>query len=604
MGPNSLGTVGSKGCKGQMPVIREPALTGSCVRPACGTKTIGIPAYKMEVTNPVEPEPKPPKPPTPGPEALPSKAIAIHPLNGAVGVFTNGLTLTWLNGGGATDYSVWINGILKGRQSETSYSFAGASLLTNYTWRIDSLNEGGVTKGDTWSFQTSYESAPNPPTKAINLSPVNGALSVDALSLVPLVWANGGGALSFDVYLDGVFQGNQAGLTKSVGLFTPFSTHTWRIDSVNLDGTVVGDTWSFSMGAGLPPAPTKATIVSPTNGDTTVAPGVVALTWGNGGGATSFAVYLDGALQGTQAGTSFNTASLGAGGAHTWRIDSINAGGTTTGDTWSFTTTYHATVVAWAAQVVTNGGAAVSSATKAAMSDFCSGLDAAGLASTLLVANFFVPDNLIAACTPLFRNGHGSALWTNANFVLADLTVNGLKGNGSNKSLNTGIDMPTTVTTNSTSLIYYKHTGSTSDGHVMGVEGNVGGVVSIGYTSGDTGEVFRGWSDGARAKAANHPTPKLGYLAGVKSASNRRDIYFANSTTAHSSIANNTTNESTAPCNRTLYAFAMNSNLTIFSYTLARVSFMGIGLSLSSAQSAALYPLVQAARVALGGGYV
>lgn len=52
MGSNCLGTIGNR-CNGQHPVIRdrERIISTRCERPRGGTKTVGIPQYKMVVTN-------------------------------------------------------------------------------------------------------------------------------------------------------------------------------------------------------------------------------------------------------------------------------------------------------------------------------------------------------------------------------------------------------------------------------------------------------------------------------------------------------------------------------------------------------------------------
>lgn len=69
----------------------------------------------------------------------------------------------------------------------------------------------------------------------------------------------------------------------------------------------------------------------------------VNLSWANGGGATSYDVYFNGQYQGNQPGTTFDPGSLAYGTTYQWRIDSVNGGGTTTGDPWSFTTEQDAT---------------------------------------------------------------------------------------------------------------------------------------------------------------------------------------------------------------------------------------------------------------------
>lgn len=53
MGPNLLGTVGSRGCGGNTPVLRDEdhVITHTCKTPVGGAKTVGVPEYHLTVTN-------------------------------------------------------------------------------------------------------------------------------------------------------------------------------------------------------------------------------------------------------------------------------------------------------------------------------------------------------------------------------------------------------------------------------------------------------------------------------------------------------------------------------------------------------------------------
>jgi len=467
--------------------------------------------------------------------------------------------------------------------------------LTTYAWRIDALGLGGSTPGVTQSFTTGE----NLPAKAVNLSPASGAANLSSV-LVIITWAAAAGADSYDVYLNGVLLGNQAGTSKTLLALVDGATYTWRVDSRNIAGVVSGDTWSFSIASAPPVAPSKAISPTPANAAPAVTPGVVALSWANGGGATSYSVYVDSVFKATQAGTSFNTASLGAFTAHTWRIDSINATGTTTGDTWTFTTDGHVVVVDWAQRVVINGGASPSLATKAAMHTFCTGLDTASLASKLAALNCFASDSLIAALTPLYYNA-GSDPWTNHNFVVGDLTVNGLIGNGSSKYLQTGVK-PGDVggQPNSGGLTIYYFTNPNDNGAEL--VGNSGGIPQFGlqFYAGTVYFDCYAYNTGRISKAASAFT---GYVSGNRTTAAREDLYTANSGTAHSSVVSGTGAPGALSTNE-LYCFAAN-NAGVAAYQSAkRLSFAAIHSGLSSGESSTFYSLIQALRTALGGGFV
>jgi len=97
-------------------------------------------------------------------------------------------------------------------------------------------------------------------------------------------------------------------------------------------------------------APEKATTPAPANAATDVTLDQATLTWEDGGGADTYNVYYGDTsgdlslVSSAQAGTSFTVTGITLGSPYSylitryWRIDSINAAGTTTGDEWSFTT--------------------------------------------------------------------------------------------------------------------------------------------------------------------------------------------------------------------------------------------------------------------------
>ena len=140
-------------------------------------------------------------------------------------------------------------------------------------------------------------------------------------------------------------RGERADTSFDPGELEYSTIYYWRVDSKNKIGTITGDVWRFTTEADPPPKPAKATTPSPAHEATGVSR-TPTLDWSPTSGAASYLVYFgtesspgSAELHGEQTGTSFEPDTmLEYGTTYHWRVDSRNAGGTTTGDVWSFTT--------------------------------------------------------------------------------------------------------------------------------------------------------------------------------------------------------------------------------------------------------------------------
>lgn len=205
-------------------------------------------------------------------------------------------------------------------------------------WQIDDVQlegYGGSSGGD-------------PPGAAVTPTPVDGSIEVP-LDFI-LGWMAGSGTESHDVYFGtdptpdmSEYEGNQPGTSFDPVLANDV-TYYWRIDEVNDNGTTTGSVWSFTTEtapAGDPPGPAN----SPSPADSAIdVPLDAVLGWSAGVGANSHDVYFGtnpspggSEFQGNQPGTSF-VPGLAANMTYYWRVDEVNANGTTAGSVWSFTT--------------------------------------------------------------------------------------------------------------------------------------------------------------------------------------------------------------------------------------------------------------------------
>jgi hypothetical protein len=154
-----------------------------------------------------------------------------------------------------------------------------------------------------------------------------------------------GGALARNVFW-------QVGTSATIGVGGDFKGTILADQSITLQSgsTMEGRALAFSgqvayagSGGSLPTA-AKAINPTPANGATNQLV-TVSTSWQNGGGATSYDVYFGtntipgiAEFKTNQTATSFNPGTLVYSNVYYWRIDSKNAGGTITGDVWTFTT--------------------------------------------------------------------------------------------------------------------------------------------------------------------------------------------------------------------------------------------------------------------------
>jgi hypothetical protein len=269
----------------------------------------------------------------------PAQATNPSPVNSATNISITA-DLSWTAGSGATSHDVYFGttspGSFQGNQTATTFDTGTMSNDTTYYWRIDEVNAADTTTGNVWSFTTIVAA----PGQATSPSPADSAanVAVDA----DLSWTAGSGAATHDVYFGtsspGSYQGNQAATTFDTGAMVNDTTYYWRIDEVNVGGTTTGSVWSFTT---IVAAPGQAASPGPADSATDVDVDAD-LSWTAGSGAASHDVYFGtsspGTFQGNQAATTFDPGTMANDTTYYWRIDEVNAGGTTTGSVWSFTT--------------------------------------------------------------------------------------------------------------------------------------------------------------------------------------------------------------------------------------------------------------------------
>ena len=256
----------------------------------------------------------------------------------------------------------------------------------------------------------------------------------------------------------------------------------------------------------------------------------------------------------------------------------------------------------WAARVVANGGADPSAATKLAAATFWTGMIVQGLSSKVAWLSIYAPDSLIACLTPFIVGPGTDPITNNGPFVSGDLTVNGLAGNGTTKSLNPGISSNTLCPSANLGTMAVVSTTSTDNNPVIGILLNNSKDFNI-RTQFATNAYGSFWYGGGGIGQIGGSSGGAAYYMVTRTSKVLCTLYKAKTGFAHASIGTATydmgTNDERGASG--IYVHG-GSNTTESPHRLSFALLSGEGWS--AAQSSALFTLVQALRTTLGGGTV
>jgi hypothetical protein len=251
----------------------------------------------------------------------------------------------------------------------------------------------------------------------------------------------------------------------------------------------------------------------------------------------------------------------------------------------------HPEANAWRSAVVANGGS-VSASTVKAVSTFCAAIDAAGIRDRFYRLNIFAGTGLNAALVPLYRGPsrtgtqYGNATDTNVGpFVSGDYAETGasggLKGNGSSKYLNTGVQ------TASLPVPGVGHVSAWARNQTTGRSGWIS-ATGVGFTNfayveynQTDGNSFLSW--GREQLIATVAGSVRQFLVTRSSATDQRaynDGVLVNTTTTSTTMNGSAFD---------LTVLARNQGGSITAYSDGRINAYSIGDNMSDAQATALY---------------
>jgi len=258
-------------------------------------------------------------------------------------------------------------------------------------------------------------------------------------------------------------------------------------------------------------------------------------------------------------------------------------------------------VQAWEVAIIAAGGS-LSTYTRTAANAFVRTVKAAGLWDKLYMADLCAGEDLTSMLVRLKVPAGVSRSYTNVNFVAGDYTETGasggLKGNGSSKYLNSGIN-PSALSYSVSSFgmfAYVRETGSAGTSQAtMGCQESATAKNSItGWLNGgaiETGVI----AGSSTAYAGGSGTSQTGLFGAVVNGTRQTQFYKNGETLGAAADA-----ASDVFFNGNIFCHAVNINGTPGAYASRRISSKFVASGMSTAEVAAFYASVLAFETALG----
>jgi len=269
-------------------------------------------------------------------------------------------------------------------------------------------------------------------------------------------------------------------------------------------------------------------------------------------------------------------------------------------------------IIAWSNRVVSNGGTYPSVNTQMALSRFIQTLYDTNLYYKMIAVNCFVPDNIVAAMTPLIRGG-GYDPWINNGFVISDLTINGLIGDGASKYIDTGIIPGATYNNNNFNVGLSLYVSSIPTSEYKMDFGVISGSKNFSIYAANAAGIgyFFCWNAtnyGVDLLQFNYPSNTFaGFTCGNRQTNSSLTAYYGNDTVPFGQCGNGSKIQTGTNINTySIYEFNINSNgsPTTGQFSSKRHSFSAIHYGLSQLDALNLYNAVQKMRIDIGGGYI
>jgi chitodextrinase len=234
------------------------------------------------------------------------------------------IDLTWdaASDPAVVGYDVYRNGSLVGTSTVPSFSDAGLSPTTSYSYAVDAYDSQGNISAQSASVTGTTPADTAPPTTPSGLSAMVGAQEVD-LSWRPS--SDDVGVTGYDVYRNGTKIANTTGTSYADSGVVQGKTYRYKVDAYDAAGNVSAKTAALSV-----TYPDTTPPSAPTNLKLTPGYKRIAMSWKasvDNIGVAGYYIYRNGRKIATVSGTNYTDTGLVSGNTYKYYVIAYDAAG-------------------------------------------------------------------------------------------------------------------------------------------------------------------------------------------------------------------------------------------------------------------------------------
>jgi len=233
--------------------------------------------------------------------------------NVATDITNTSFTASWGTVTGATSYKLFIDDVEAYSGTNLNFSKTGLTANSSHSYYVQAINSGGTSAN---SNTVNLSLNPNAPT-----APVASVATDITTTSFTANWASVTGATSYKLFIDDVEAYSGTNLNFSKTGLTAGSSHSYYVTASNVTGTSSNsNTINVST---VPVAPVASVATDITNTSFTA-------NWATVTGATSYKLFIDDVEAYSGTNLNFSKTGLTANSSHSYYVQAINSGGTST----------------------------------------------------------------------------------------------------------------------------------------------------------------------------------------------------------------------------------------------------------------------------------